>query len=644
MRTIKLLKIVCDNFKCFKHKEVELSDRTIVKGKNGVGKSTLYNALLFCLFDKDMNGNSATDIRPHDENGVDIDNIDISVSCTFEVDGREITLKKTQKQKWTKKRGSDSKTFEGNVNEFTVNDIPKSQKDYKAYIADNFCDEETFLSCTNAQSFFRLDTKKRRAKLLDLAGALTDEDVVATEETFKPLADMLKDGTVDELMTRSKGTIKRLNDTLKTLPARIDEQEKSKVDIDVAELELAKNAMKEKIAKIESEEADLSKRYEEYQKASDGVLEIKFEMSDLERKANESLVKRKQEIEKQICSKNVSLNSFKNTIFKTEFNLEGYKNDIASGEKEKNRLSEQWKSVKLETFDEFTAICPTCHRELPEEDVKRLVDDFEKSKAERLAKIEKEGNEVKADIDNAKANIPKVEAELKQQTAEKNRLEEDITALEKQLSDLPSEGDISDNTEYQQLAKQLEEKEAFLKKGNSAEETRNQLLSKKSDLQSQLEEINGQIAKAQRNVDIDERIGELQQEQRDTAQKIADEERTLDLLEQFNRAKMNMLTDKINGHFKMVKWKLFKSLLNGGTEDICRATVGGTDVESGLNDSDCLLAYIDILETFQKMNNLSIPLFLDRGESINSDRLPKTGCQLIVLSVSEDKGMMVVNE
>lgn len=113
------------------------------------------------------------------------------------------------------------------------------------------------------------------------------------------------------------------------------------------------------------------------------------------------------------------------------------------------------------------------------------------------------------------------------------------------------------------------------------------------------------------------------------------------MLEKYNNIRMNILESRVNQHFKMAKFKLFEKQLNGEYADVCKVYVNGTDREKGLNDSDCLLADIDILSTFQKMNDIQLPLFSDRAESINDERIPDADFQLVLLKVSDDKELMV---
>lgn len=638
---IKFKHISISNFCGIKQLDTPLYDRTKISGMNAVGKSTIRNSIFWVLYNKLADGSAPDGIRPHDENGVDIDFIDISATLTLDVDGREITLLKRQKQKWTKPHGKQEKRFDGNINEFEINGIPKKEVDYKKFIEENIAPMETLMFCTNAMAFLGLDNKKRRAKLLSLEKEFSDAAVVATDKKYAPLADMLKDGTVDELIARSKKVIKAKNDELKTIPARIDELEKQKVDIDVAELELGRKALQEQIAENKAKQEDISKQYEEYQKLSDGVLELKFELNGLQQKANADLEKQRLELRSQIDEKNGYLLNISNSIQRNNREIYGYESDIESGTKERNRLAELWKSVNEEVFDENTAICPTCHRELPQDERERILSEFEKSKAERLAKIEKNGLEVKQDIDNAKAMIPKLQECNKDNLVNKEKLEKEVADLEKQLSELPQSIDISDTEEYKAIQKQIAEKEAAMQQGNSADEIRQTLKAEAEDLQSQLTDIERQIAKSENNVRIDERIEELHAEQREISQKVAYEEKVLDLLEDFNRAKVNLLTDRVNRHFELVKWQMFRPQINGGYAEVCIPTIGGTSYDGLLNNGNKILAEIDICKAFQRVNDIVCLIMADNAESVDSWRVPQTDSQMLMFMRTDDEKLTI---
>lgn len=643
MKSIKFKHISISNFCGIKQLDTLLYDRTTIKGQNAVGKSTIRNAVFWVLYNKLADGSAPDGIRPHDENGVDIDFIDITVTLTIEVDGREISLKKVQKQKWTKPRGGQEKRFDGNINEFEINDIPKKEKDYKDYI-ENIIPVETLMYCTNAMAFLGMDTKKRRAKLLSLENEFSDSDVVATDEKYAPLVDMLLDGTVDELIARSKKVIKAKNDELKAIPVRIDELEKQKADVDVAELELGRNALKEKIAENKAKQDDASKQYGEYRKLSDGIMELKFAEGDLVRKANENNIKARREIEDKISDKKFLVKQTEKTISDTESLINYAKSNIDEFSNELQAARDDWKAENERKFDDENLICPYCGQEYPADKKEQLKAEFENHKAEVLARITTKGNMAKHNLDKEKVTFSKLEKELPEHKESLVMLNNAIADLEKQLSELPTSIDISDTEEYKTIQKQIAEKKQALEKMSSAIGVREILEAEAEDLHIEYVEIEKQIAKADNNAKIDERIAELQAEQREVAQKIADEEKTLDLLEDFNRAKINLLTDRVNQHFEIIRWQMFKPQINGGYEQVCNPLINGTSYYSTLNHGNKILAEIDICRAFQKSSDVQLPIFIDDAESVDGWRIPQMENQLIILKRTDDKELKVGEE
>ena len=202
MRMI-LKRIHIQNFKGCKDRQIEFGNRTCIKGVNGSGKTTIADAVTWVLFGKDSSGATNFDIRPKDSQGKDIDFIEIRVETVWDVDGREITLVKTQKQNWVKKRGSEEKTFEGNINYYEINTIPKPEKEFKAYIA-SIIDEDLFKFVSNTNAFMAQKPMDRRKTLFKLVSDMTDADVLATDSKFQPLADQLAQFTSEEILSRDK--------------------------------------------------------------------------------------------------------------------------------------------------------------------------------------------------------------------------------------------------------------------------------------------------------------------------------------------------------------------------------------------------------------------------------------------------------
>ena len=99
-----------ENFKGIKSLDVNFSNKTSIKGQNAVGKTTIFDAFTWLLFNKNSAGEEKFNVRPLDKDGNRIDNVEIKVVGVIDVDGKEVELSKVQKQNWVKKRGTDTVT------------------------------------------------------------------------------------------------------------------------------------------------------------------------------------------------------------------------------------------------------------------------------------------------------------------------------------------------------------------------------------------------------------------------------------------------------------------------------------------------------------------------------------------------------
>lgn len=636
-----LKKVVLENFMCYAHAEFDFYAITKIVAKNGKGKSTIATAYLWCLFNCDYELKDNPVVR-READGKSVDDMDTSVELTLDVDGKEITMKKVQKRTYSK----DGSSYKDD-NKYFINDVPKTLKDFNAYLD---VDMNVFKMCSNVNAFLNQKPAEMREYLFGLVGDVTDLDIASQKAELAELVPLLNKYTVEELSAMNKATKTKITKDLPILDGQIKEKERDiqlKQAIEVSNLELQKNSLKEQIADCIAKQTDNDKLMAEYDKASADILDLKFKQGDLSRKANEENVKARREIENKISEKKDYLINIANTIQKNNSEISGYQNDIESGARERNRLADVWKKIKEEKFNDNTAICPTCRRELPAEEIESLRSSFEKTKADRLAKVEKDGLEVKADVDNARDMIPRLEKCNEENIANQQKLEEEVADLEKQLSELPQEIDVSTAEEYKALEKQIAEKEEAMHKANDISAVKAELKSQETALRQQLAECESQIAKSDTAAD-EQRLEELKQTRIDSEQNKANAEKILDLLDELDKAKNEALTEAVNSHFSLVKWQLFEYAKNGNYKSCCIPTVDGKSILTTMsNKGNRILGRVDICNSIQKISGMSVPIFCDDVESLDMQNEGKTismvESQLILLCVSNDKELKIIN-
>lgn len=350
--------------------DTDLYDRTDVSGANEVGKSTIKRAIQYIFGCRDENGREITGIRPHDKDGNDIDGY-ITEEVTVEIDGTDKVLKKVCRQNFNKKG-----EFTGNVTDYYVNDIPKKAADFEAFLEESVCGKEKFSLCINAMTLLLKGGTDQRAILTDMFGQHSNDDICNQFPEFEALRTVLQDGTVDELKkrcntqlygTRGRNGTKGLQDLLDEIPSRIDEVSRQRVDIDLADLELKKKALLDKLSENIKQQTDTQNSMKSYDKLSDGIIELKGQLSALQQKANEKLDADRRD-------KRTTLNQIQNEHQKELLKADTIREEItelekriAQYEQKRQELKKSWDLNKSLKFDENSLICSYCGQEYPEE-------------------------------------------------------------------------------------------------------------------------------------------------------------------------------------------------------------------------------------------------------------------------------------
>lgn len=672
--TIKSIHI--ENFKGIKELDVNFSENTKISGQNAAGKTTIFDAFTWLLFNKNSAGDEKFNVRPLNKEGTRIDNVEIKVVSIMDVDGKEVELSKVQKQNWVKKRGTNTVSLQGNPNSYEIDGYPKSEAEFKEYVSGIAQSEEMFKMLTNPQYFSSLKWKDQRDILMKLVSEVSDVELAQTDAKYAPLlSELEKAPSTDDIRAKFSKALTEWKKKQAEIPVRIDEAEKSKVDVDVAEQELAKIDLERKIKEIDGKIKNAGNATEELKREE---MQLQFDMSGIMQIMNRDLKNMRSEIEADLCGCKNELDYFASTISLKEKQISDNAKAIADADTERKRLGEEYNAEKAKAFDESayqfdeskwifdesSTVCALCGQTLPEDKIEQLKADFEsrKEKAKTDTEEKLKSERFKFDTDkkvelNRLIAIGTEKKNLIAELTEKNtNLQAEIEALKKQekdaiakkealsktLSEMPVEADYSHNEEYVKMKARHDEVLVEIEnlKANGEDAAVESLKSEKEELQSRLDEVNSIIAKASMNVEIDERIGQLQEEQKEIGQKVADQEQILYLLEEFIRFKLDKVSESINSHFKTVNFKLFEMQLNGGMKDCCECTVNGVPY-STLNSGHRIVAGLDIIQSLSELYGVSVPIFVDNAESLNDFNVPDMDAQLILLSVSEDKQLKV---
>lgn len=636
---MKLIKIVLRNFMAYPEAEIDFSDVTKISGRNGAGKSSIATAYMWCLFDCDYNLKSSPAVRMEIA-GEPVMDSDVEVTLIFDLGGKEISMRKVQYRTISK----DGASYKDD-NKYFINDVRKKKAEFESYLG---IDMGLLKSCSNPDAFLVKKADEMRAYLFSLSKEFSDLFVCRENESLHGLEEKLKDYSVEELSAMNKKKKSDIEKELPVLDGQIKEKErdiKLKSDMDVSDLELQRNTLKEQIAENLKKQDDSQNILKDYEAATAGIMELKFKLSDMQNQANNALFEKVREIRSRISEKEIDKRNLEIKSDDCSRNVRLLTDSIKKLSEEKQQLANLWKQEKIRVFDESSTVCVYCGQEYPEDKKEQLRSEFAVRKEAELKRITDKGMSLKKAIEEDEQEVEKLNDSLKETTENIRSIEEEIRLIKEKEEKIPVAADISGNEEYKKIQNQIAEKEKYLEQFGNASDLKEQLKQEESELNEQLRACEQKIAQSDTSAE-EERLEELKARKIDLGQKKTDAEHILDLLAELEKKKNELLSDEVNSHFGLVKWKLFENAKNGNYKSVCIPQVDAKSILTTIsNKGNRILGKLDICRSIQKIEGISVPIWLDDCESLDSENQKKVidmaDGQLIMLIVNDGKELKV---
>ena len=652
MKTIKIKSMRFVNFKGLRDFSIEFNDDvTRVLGRNGSGKTTIFDGFTWLLFGKDSEDRQSFNIKTLDESGVAIPQIPHEVSAVISVNGTDITLRRVYAEKWVKRRGTVSAEFTGHTEERYYNDVPCSMKEYNDKIAE-LCSEQVFKFITNPTYFSRQKTDVQRAMLIRMAGGISDDDIAAGNDDFTTLLAQLTGKTLDEYKREVAVKRSKLKAEIETLPDRIDERKR-----DVPEAE-DWSAIESEIKKLTSEkfeiDAEIADAAVAMRKARDARMAVIAELNNVrsQKMRREYEVKevalaawRKRKSERQALL--ASIDNDSREITRLQQQQSSNANTLHRLLNEREQLVEEYRAIKAETLEisESEFVCPTCHRryEIDEIESKQqeITEAFNSRRAKRLEENKRKGLAVRSQIDTLNEQQQMIEDKITQLQAAIVKSKQQPLYTESFDVEPDTHDAIASDSEYIALC---ERETSLQEQSNSTlQEQSNSTLQEQSNvLADKIAELRVRLSKRDIIERNDKRIAELEEQLKTQNAELARLEGIEFTIAEFSKARINAVEQRINSMFKIVRFKMFAKQINGGEVETCEATVNGVPYNNGLNNAMRIIAGLDIINAICKFEGVCAPIFIDNAESVNE--IPDTLSQLICLVVTDDEQLTIDNK
>lgn len=625
---------------------------TIIRGRNRTGKTTIADAISWCLFGKDSKGNTKFGLKTR-ENGVEIPHIEHSVILTIDADGQQYTIRRSIREKYD----LDDRCI-GNTTEYHIDGTPYTAADFSAFVQ-KISPEDIYRTLSTPTAFPSLDWKVQRAFLVEMCGLPTADEITQGNPKFSAIQSLLQEQDVISQLQHLSYQIRETKKQIDIIPVRIEEQKKVLPDVqgttsEIEErLQTAEKELQEmttKLASLKSGSEDVKnqetrRQIEFQQKRIDNMMqsarieaqrlydEYQSQLNEAKRVANEVEINKT-----NLAAKRNSLVTLHERTKKT---LEDYNS-------EKLIIRSSWQANKERHFtpSDDSLYCPTCHQPLPEDQARETIikarEEFNLSKERVFKALTEKANTLKENIAKAEQMIADYEKEMKETTDALTKNASEIVKAQKALNEIKppktAEQILSENDNYKQALEKLSEKQKQLEQpqeenSDIIRETEEQEQKGRDEARN----LTGQLALAKQRDTIENNISKLQEEKKQlvthldelTAQKI--------LVEEYQQRADNLLEERVNSRFQYVRFTLFRTYLNGTREPFCQCSHDGIPF-TDLNSADQLNAGIDIIKTLSHYYGVSVPLIIDNAESVND--ILQTESQQIRLYVSEDKQLI----
>lgn len=643
--TIKINRIDYKNFKGLKNFSLELEEKNaVVSGVNGSGKTTLADGLLWLLFGKDSRG-AKLNPKPLDQSNQEILGLEPTVEAELVIDDQTVTLKRVQEEKWTNPKGQLEKVRGSDTTKYFINTVPAKEKEWKEYLA-GLGDETTLQILADSAFFMRLPWKTRREILVNTTD-LTDETIINGDPELTELPAILDGHTVDDTRKILASQKREIKNQIDGVPARIQEVTDMKSKHEAAIGDLDREELQMSVLEKQAEISDLEVKLQSL-KNGDAALDYLNELAQAQLKLAEAERQyladsnlQTQSLQEDVLEKQQEVNDLRREKLNCESERYNFANQQGQKLTELDEMKKERKRVSSATFDEHKKTCPTCGRDLPEDQVTQMVSDFNLRKANWLEEDAARGKALKQESQELAANVAETEAKINEVTTKLLAAEHSLDLINNELTQIKS--GIKPFVESKRAREIQDEIDLINQKiANATSDTSEA----EADLRDQISSLRAEIAESQAKYQsfeqlssFDERINQLKNEDKRLKDQNQDVERKLWLLDEFTRKKVAALEKSINSKFGLVRWKLFNILKNGGLEEVCEATYNGIEYGTSLNTGARINCDLDIVNTLGKEFGIQMPVFVDNTESVT--KLHEVATQTVDLRVGTTKKLKV---
>lgn len=668
MKKILIDKICLRYFKGVENKEIVLGDNiNVVKGRNGIGKSTIADAISWVLFGTNQAGATKFGIKTKDKDGREIEDVAHSVEISLSVQNEQEGLTCYVLTRTLTETRKDDGSVTNNYT-YKVDGEVETAGDFKK-VVDAICPEEVFRLCSSPYSFTQMDWSEQRKRLNEMFGVPSVEDVTGGDKKYDAIKELLEKDDVDKILKHLNYKRKEVQKNLDEVPVRLEAlknvlpkaEDWAAVEKLILEKRKEITETRKNLNTIDNGGADFIRKYQNISTLNLDHKRKRIMEESAQRRLGE-IIKANAEA-KTACKKAVAeaeqniedlkqkLKSFDVALVKCDARMNELDAEKADGK-------EKWKLIKARTWEwnEDDAFCPTCKQALPEDQVQKIMEESKKAflnnQASDLKKLGDDAARIKEEVKKCEENTEYFKTEQKTTQAQlgeaETALEEARKALEEQAKKeeekVSVETLLAEKPEYKQVCDRIKKIEAEQEKpadeGMSEEDKKLKadVEKKLKDLESEREVLASRLAVKAQWEKVNAQIVGLQEERTQWKEQIDALDEKIKAASDFQKRSCEVLEENVNRRFKLVRWKMFRRQLDGTDKPWCECSVDGVPY-SDLNTAAKINAGLDITNTLKRHYGVDVPCVIDNAETVQEPLYE--GGQQIRLTVTDDEDIVI---
>lgn len=639
------------NFKGVAGFKKSFSERTAILSPNKGGKTTLFDAFLWCMFGIISDGSAQFNIKTLNKDNEPIHHLnhEVTVVLSSDEDGnkKKYSFKKGWYENWQTRRGDKDPHLKGHVGKYWLDSFEKTKAEYEKAVAALF-PEDVSKIMTNPKYFNQLPKDQKRKIVFEVAGEISTIEIASRDKKFRVIHELLdRDHELEAIKQRIREDINREKASMKLIPPRIDEvkqrMDSIKVDKSLTEIRERQSAISKEVDKLDRQIADKfhakTIHNDEGSKLREKIIDLEAEYSKAGGEERKKAMVAYEEALEAIHPMKMEVRELEDSVKSKKREVENLKEDEARLKREIENLRGKYKDHKMKepVVSEDNLVCPTCERpfENAKEKEEEIKQRFNEEKASKLKRISDEGHERANECNKVIMKINELEEELEADEMKLDGKKSKLSLAEQKAEKLKANADKVEENDKQKTIKekiQMLDAEYKEKYAKDFEVDTSKLEEKKEAFRQEMAEITSIASQIEDKDKSEARIGELEQEHKEYAERIAELHHEESLVMEIEKIKAEEMVERVKKVFPDVDFKLYNKLVNGGEEPTFETLVDGVPWHEA-NNADKINVGIRIINHLGRHFDFYGPIWIDNAESINE--IEESDSQIVALYVDK---------